>query len=187
MTQTLIHYRLHPLTSLSHSSIQLLHQRLRRFDRNHLIAPAMANHVPPSPDLLCQFHDLVGRLAVPPSRDGLQNEAHARERLVVIPLRDLLHRVLIGVRDEHAMHVGRIEILGREEAGARAGTFRVEGVRDDDIKTFLEVLEKTIVGREGGLISKARFCWLGGIAVLESGPIEFTPVWTSRAAVDRSV
>ena len=187
MTQALIHYRLHPLTSLSHSSIQLLHQRLRRFDRNHLIAVAVANQDPPSPDLLRQFHDLVGRLAVAPSRDGLQNEALAREQLVVLPLRDLLRRVPIIVSGEHAIHVGRVEISGGEEAGTRAGNFRVEGARDDDIKTFLEVLEKTIVGRDGGLISKARFCWLGGIAVLESGPIEFTPVWTSRAAVDRSV
>ena len=108
----------------------------------------MTNQDSPSPDLLRHPVDLLRRLTVAPSRDGLQNATLSRETRVVLTLCDILRSVLVGVGGESALHVGRAEELGRKEAGAGAGDCGVEGAGNEDFETLLEVLEGGLMGRE---------------------------------------
>lgn len=91
---------------------------------------------------------------------------------MVLPLRELLRREPVGVAREHSFHVGRFKKLGGAEAGAGAGDCCIEGSRDKDLETWLEVLEEALVDGEFCLnFSKAEFGWLGGFLMLERGLI----------------
>lgn len=67
---------------------------------------------------------------------------------MVLPLRELLRREPVGVAREHSFHVGRFKKLGGAEAGAGAGDCCIEGSRDKDLETLLEVLEEALMDGE---------------------------------------
>ena len=95
-----------------------------------------------------------------------------RKRLVVLSLRELLRRELVGVAREHSFHVGCFKKLGGAEAGAGAGDCCIEGSRDKDLETLLEVSEEALVDGEFCVsFLKAGFGWLGGLLMLERGLI----------------
>ena len=158
---------MHSLISITHPGIHLLHQLLRKSDGNHLIVRAVTNQDPPSPDLLCQLVDLLRRLAVSPSRDGLENEALSRESPVVLALCDLLRCVPVGVGGEDALRVGRAEELGRKEAGAGADDCGVEGAGNEDFETLLEVLEEGLMGREWGVSFMEQRCVVSNVEMFK--------------------
>ena len=137
------------LTSLRHSHIHSPHQLLRKLDLNHLIAAAMTNPDPPPPNPFRQLGNLLGRFPMAARRDSLQNETFAREAHAVLPLRELLGGVPVGVCGELAFRVGGFEKWRGEEAGAGAGNGCVEGARDEDFETLLEALEEALAGWRG--------------------------------------
>ena len=158
MTRALKNHQFNPITSLSHSSIRLFHKHLRESDGNHLIAATVTNQDPPSPNLGRQVGNFLRRLAVAAGRNSLQNETLACEGLVVLPLRQFLCAVSVGVGGEDSFHVGHFEELGGEEAGAGAGYCCVKGTRDENFEPFLKVLEEALVSSQ---FLKARVFWLG--------------------------
>ena len=84
----------------------------------------------------------------------MQNETVSRESLVVLPLRDFLGcvPVAVGIGGGDSVHVRCGERFGGEEAGAGAGDCCVKGARDEDFEALLEVLGKSLMGRDGGLV-----------------------------------